>query len=288
MRPASDSSRRRTTGKDSPTTGRWRGKVDFYGTSFYPKHSAFVDRDVAWRGGAARLHAIVRLRRGPQRLLGRRTAGRLRHHRGERQSHGDARGPQRLDVDGAVARRQGHQLLRLVSDELRLRVWRLRAQSSSTAPSRNAQRWPARSRESWTGTRSLFLDARPPRAEVAVVYNPLAHFVGGRQRDAAYGGPQGEVVGHRARFAARRTSRAVCPQTSRSTTCTSIISRRPMLRPYKLVYLPLPADAAGGCGAGADAITSAAAARWSPRRGLAGTTNAGTRRIAFPGSGCGR
>jgi beta-galactosidase len=41
----------------------------------------------------------------------------------------------------------------------------------------------------------LFLDARPPRAEVAVVYDPLAHFVGGRQRAAAYGGPQGEVVG---------------------------------------------------------------------------------------------
>ena len=42
---------------------------------------------------------------------------------------------------------------------------------------------------------ALFLDARPPRAEVAIVYNPLAHFVGGRQRAAAYGGPQGEVVG---------------------------------------------------------------------------------------------
>ena len=25
------------------------GQVDFYGTSFYPKHSAFVDRDVTWR-----------------------------------------------------------------------------------------------------------------------------------------------------------------------------------------------------------------------------------------------
>ena len=58
----------------------------------------------------------------------------------------------------------------------------------------------------------LFLDARPPQAEVAVVYNPLAHFVGGRQRAAAYGGPQGEVVGHRAGFAARRPSRAVPAQ----------------------------------------------------------------------------
>ena len=25
-------------------------QVDYYGTSFYPKHSAFVDRDVEWRG----------------------------------------------------------------------------------------------------------------------------------------------------------------------------------------------------------------------------------------------
>ena len=37
--------------------------------------------------------------------------------------------------------------------------------------------------------------ARPPRSEVAVVYNPLAHFVGGRQRATPYGGPQGEVAG---------------------------------------------------------------------------------------------
>ena len=41
----------------------------------------------------------------------------------------------------------------------------------------------------------MFLAAAPPRAEVAIVYNPLAHFLGGRQRVAAYGGPQGEVVG---------------------------------------------------------------------------------------------
>ena len=41
----------------------------------------------------------------------------------------------------------------------------------------------------------LFLAARPVPAQVAVVYNPLSHFVGGRQRAAAYGGPQGEIAG---------------------------------------------------------------------------------------------
>jgi beta-galactosidase len=25
-------------------------QVDYYGTSFYPKHSSFVDRNVPWRG----------------------------------------------------------------------------------------------------------------------------------------------------------------------------------------------------------------------------------------------
>jgi beta-galactosidase len=42
---------------------------------------------------------------------------------------------------------------------------------------------------------SLVLKARPPKAQVAVIYNPLAHFVGGRQRATVYGGPQGEVAG---------------------------------------------------------------------------------------------
>ena len=46
------------------------GKVDFYGTSFYPKHSAFVDRDFAVARGAPRLHAIVWLRRGAGRASG--------------------------------------------------------------------------------------------------------------------------------------------------------------------------------------------------------------------------
>lgn len=31
---------------------------------------------------------------------------------------------------------------------------------------------------------ALSLAARPPRAEVAIVYNPLAYFVGGRRREA--------------------------------------------------------------------------------------------------------
>jgi hypothetical protein len=83
----------------------------------------------------------------------------------------------------------------VVPDEHRLRVGRLRAQSTSTGRSPSAHGWPGRSRGGSIERTSLFLAARPPRAEVAVVYNPLAHFVGGRQRATAYGGPQGEVAG---------------------------------------------------------------------------------------------
>jgi beta-galactosidase len=39
----------------------------------------------------------------------------------------------------------------------------------------------------------LFLDARPAPAEVAIVYNPMAYMVGGRQRAATTTGPQSEV-----------------------------------------------------------------------------------------------
>jgi len=42
---------------------------------------------------------------------------------------------------------------------------------------------------------SLFMNARPAQGQVAIVYNPLAYMVGGRQRAAAYGGVQGEVAG---------------------------------------------------------------------------------------------
>ena len=41
----------------------------------------------------------------------------------------------------------------------------------------------------------LFLNARPVKAQVALVYNPLSYMVGGRQRAATYGGVQSEVAG---------------------------------------------------------------------------------------------
>jgi len=83
----------------------------------------------------------------------------------------------------------------------------------------------------------LFLGARPAPAEIAVIYNPLAHFVGGRQRQAAYGGPQGEVAGIE-RDSLLGAYRALW---SRNVPLDFVhIDHLENLRQYRLVYLPYP------------------------------------------------
>ena len=169
-------------------------EVDFYGTSFYPKHSAFVDRDAPWR---AALFDFTRSFGFDE--------GRRGFWVGELQG---GFGTIAVNVSPTVTPED-------------LRVWTWTALSRG-AKGINYYAWYPMNAGYESGgfglnhldgtiterakvagsiaqvvdrNQGLFLDARPPRAEVAVVYNPLAHFVGGRQRATAYGGPQGEVVG---------------------------------------------------------------------------------------------
>ena len=170
------------------------GHVDFYGTSLYPKHSAFVDRDVPWR---AALMDFTRSFGFDQ--------GRNGFYVGELQG---GFGTIALNVSPTVTPAD-------------LRIWTWTALSRG-AKGINYYSWypmssgyesggfglneldgtiTERAREAGSIARvvdrnqKLFLAARPPKAEVAIVYNPLSHFVGGRQRAAVYGGPQGEVAG---------------------------------------------------------------------------------------------
>ena len=169
-------------------------QVDFYGTSFYPKHSAFVDRDPQWRaalfdftrsfgydegrhgfwvgemqGGFGTISVNVSpvvtaadLRTWTWTALSRAAKG-ISYYAWYPMSTGYESGGFGLnELDGTI------------TDRARIAGWIAQIVDQN---------------------KRLFLDARPPRAEVAVIYNPLAHFVGGRQRAAAYGGPQGEVVG---------------------------------------------------------------------------------------------
>ena len=169
-------------------------QVDVYGTSFYPKHSAFVDRDVAWRG------ALLDFTRS----FGY-DEGRNGFWVGELQG---GFGTIALNVSPTVT-----------PADLRIWTWSAIARGAkgihyyawypmstgyeSGGFGLNELDGTVTERARVAGSiarvvdrhQSLFLPARPPAAEVAVVYNPLAHFVGGRQRATAYGGPQGETAG---------------------------------------------------------------------------------------------
>ena len=214
------------------------GQVDFYGTSFYPKHSAFVDRDVAWR--AALLDFT--------RSFGY-DEGRSGFWVGELQG---GFGTVSVNVSPTVT-----------PEDLRIWTW---SALSRGAKGINYYAWypmstgyesggfglneldgtiTARARAAGSIARvvdrnqPLFLDARPPRAEVAIVYNPLALFVGGRQRAAAYGGPQGEVVGIE-RDSLLGVHRALFPANVPIDYVHVGHLQEDKLRQYKLVIFPYP------------------------------------------------
>ncbi len=213
-------------------------QVDFYGTSFYPKHSAGVDRDVAWR--AALLDFT--------RSFGYSGKGRG-FYIGELQG---GFGTIALNVSPTVTPAD-------------LRVWTWSALARGAKGICYYAWYPMSSGYESGGfgliqldgtltersrvageiasvvdhNQRLFLEARPPRAQVAAVYNPLSYFVGGRQRAAAYGGPQGEAGGIE-RDSMLGVYRALFP-TNVPLDFIHINELSPdLLRQYKLVYLQYP------------------------------------------------
>jgi beta-galactosidase len=213
-------------------------QVDFYGTSFYPKHSAFVDRDVPWRA------ALLDFTRSFGYDEGRRG-----FWVGELQG---GFGTISVNVSPPVT-----------PDDLRIWTW---TALSRGAKGINYYAWYPMSSGYESGgfglneldgtiterakaagsiarvvvaNQQIFLDARPPLAEVAVIYNPLAHFVGGRQRAAAYGGPQGEVVGIE-RDSLLGIHRALFPRNVPLDYVHINALSSEKLRQYRLVYLPYP------------------------------------------------
>ena len=124
----------------------------------------------------------------------------------------------------------------------------------------------------------LLAEARPAQAEVAIVYNPLSHFVGGRQRQAAYGGPQGEVAGIE-RDSLLGVYKALFPRHVPVDFVHAARVTAESLRPYKLVYLPyplmLPASTAAVLRAYVEAggrLVAEARPGWNDERGRASET----------------
>ncbi len=213
-------------------------QVDYYGTSFYPKHSAFVDRDVPWRAalldftrsfgfaGSGRGFYIGELQGGfgtialnvsptvtPQDLriwmwsaLSRGAKGVNVYAYYPMSSGYESGGFGLIQLDGTITERA--------------RV----AGSVARVVDRNQK---------------LFLNARPPKSEVAVVYNPLAYFVGGRQRSTAFAGPQGEVAGIE-RDSLLGIHRALFPRNLPLDFIHIGHLSQELLKQYKLVYVPYP------------------------------------------------
>ena len=213
-------------------------QVDYYGTSFYPKHSSFVDRDVEWRG------ALLDFTRS----FGYADGGRG-FWIGELQA---GFGTIALNVSPTVT-----------PADLRIWTWSALARGAKAI---NYYAWYPMSTGYESGgfgmiqldgtlterskvagavarvvdaNQKSFLAARPPKAEVAIVYNPLSHFVGGRQRETSYGGAQGEVNSIE-RDSMLGIYRALFPSNVPLDFIHINHLSQENLKQYKLVFLPYP------------------------------------------------
>jgi beta-galactosidase len=211
-------------------------QVDYYGTSFYPKHSSFVNRDVPWRGALLDFTRSFGFADGGRGFwIGELQAG---------------FGTIALNVSPTVT-----------PADLRVWTWSALARGAKAI---NYYAWYPMSTGYESGgygmiqldgtltkrsrvagsvaqivdrNQKAFLEARPPKAEAAIIYNPLSHFVGGRERETSYGGPQGEVNSIE-RDSMLGIYRALFP--------TNVpidfvhINHLSNLKQYKLVFLPYP------------------------------------------------
>lgn len=213
-------------------------QVDYYGTSFYPKHSSFVDRDVQWRGALLDFTRSFGYAGGGRGFwIGELQAG---------------FGTIALNVSPTVT-----------PADLRIWTWSALARGAKAI---NYYAWypmstgyesggfgmiqldgrlTERSRVAGSvahvvdANQKTFIAARPPRAEVAIVYNPLSHFVGGRQRETSYGGPQGEVNSIE-RDSMLGIYRALFPSNVPLDFIHINHLSQENLKQYKLVFLPYP------------------------------------------------
>lgn len=174
-------------GNGNPDDWQAAAVVDFWGTSFYPKHSFAVGRDPAWRGA---LLDFTRSATDGTFWIGELQAG-----------------------FGTVALRVSSTV---TAADLRMWMWSALARGAKgisvyawypmssgyesggfgliNLDGTLTERARAAGAVAKTidGNRALFLNARPAAAEVAIVYNPLSYMVGGR-RPLSAGGAQSEV-----------------------------------------------------------------------------------------------
>ncbi len=249
-------------------------QVDYYGTSFYPKHSYNVDRDVEWRGALldfTRSFGFANGRRGF--YVGELQAGfgTIAYNVGSTVTPADLR----LWTWSAIARG---------AKGIHYYAWYPMSSGYESGGFGMIQldgTLTERSREAGAIAKvldqhqKLLLDARPVRAQVAVVYNPLSHFVGGRQRAAISSGPQGEVAGME-RDSMLGIYRALFPSNVPIDFVHVNELTAASLAQYKMIFLPYPlmlpervGKELAGYVRNGGALIAEARAGWNDERGLA-------------------
>lgn len=225
-------------GYGSPDDWIMRGQVDFWGTSFYPKHSFPVGRDPAWRG------ALLDFARsagyaggGPGFWVGELQAG---------------FGTVALNVSGTVTPQDlaiwAWSALARGARGISFYAWypmstgyeaggygMIQLDGTLTGRARTAGEVARTVSEN----SELFAKARPVPAQVAIVYNPLVYYVGGRQRAATTFGPQSEVMGIE-RDSMLGAYRGFFPANVQVDFVHARELTAESLAGYRLVYLPYP------------------------------------------------
>ena len=195
-------------------------QVDYYGTSFYPKHSAFVDRDVEWRGALLDFARSFGFANGGRGFW----IGELQGGFGTiAQNVSPTVTPEDLRVWTWSALARGAKAicyLRVLPDEHRLRVGRLRADPARRHVTERAPRGGGDRARSSTAHSALFLGG--------------AAGAGARWRSSttrsrtssAAGSGRPPTAGRRARWPASSATRCSAStarssrRTCRSTSCT--------------------------------------------------------------------
>lgn len=259
-------------GDGAPDDWKMADVVDYWGTSFYPKHSYPTGRDPAWRGSLLDFSRSASDAKADGFYVGELQAGfgtiglRLSGTvtpADERMWMWSAfaRGAKGLSVYAWYPMSSGYEsggygLINLdgsLTDRARV------AGAVAKAIGKN---------------QTLFLDARPLPAEVAIVYNPLAYFVGGRQPPPA-SGAQGET-GAMPQRSMQGYYRALFPANVPVDFVHIDEIARGKASAYKLIILPYPLMIAEDAAKGlidyvrkGGALVAEARAAWNDERGRA-------------------
>ncbi|MGH9456666.1 MAG: beta-galactosidase [Thermoanaerobaculia bacterium] len=178
-------------GDGSPDDLKMAGVVDYFGTSFYPKHSAPVGRDVAWRGAILDFAKSMGYARSNGFYVGELQAGfgTIALRISDTVTPQDesiwiwtalSRGAKAVNVYAYYPMSSGYESggFGLINLDGTITPRARAAGAVAAAVDRNQE---------------LFLDSRPAEAEVAIVFNPLSYMVGGRRPQYASVG-QGELM----------------------------------------------------------------------------------------------